>query len=169
MSPISRRKLVLSLIYGLFVALLPHPLAAQSELSSKMDFVRATASTLEARWDRLSTPRKMLSYTKRAIPLYSWIILCNAVKTADASFLMGECLSEESNAVRLPMEQFLPEYRAIISRLWALNELDAISFSDAMIGQSTTDRAGTVDAGDAPQGWIKDNSSEENRTKPFPP
>jgi hypothetical protein len=105
-------------LVGLLSILLSNPLAAQSELATKMDFLRASSSALDVRWSRLGTFQKSAAYIKRITPFFSWINLCTAIDADDKSFLMGDCLKDESDAVfHLPIEQFRREHSAAIDRL----------------------------------------------------
>jgi hypothetical protein len=129
------------LIAGLLSILFSSPLAAQSELAQKMDFLRASSSTLEARWERLGAFRKSAAYLKRITPFFSWINLCTAVDARDKSFLMGDCLSDEADAVfMVPMEQFRREHSATLERLWTISELDAMTYASVAQGEATSDR-----------------------------
>jgi hypothetical protein len=114
---------------------------AQSQPAQRMDFFRSSSSSLEARWQRLSTAQKAIAYLKRITPLYSWINLCSAVDVKDKSFLMGDCLKDEADTVfPMPMAQLQRDYADIIEALWARNELDAMSFASAVVGEATDAR-----------------------------
>jgi hypothetical protein len=128
------------MLVGLLSILFSSPLAAQSELAQKMDFLRSSSAALEARWSRLSGFQKSAAYIKRITPFYSWINLCTVVDVDEKSLLMGDCLDDETRYhFRLPIEQFRREYSATIERLWATSELDAMTFASASLGQGTTD------------------------------
>jgi hypothetical protein len=132
------------MLVGLLSILFSTPLAAQSELATKMDFLRSSSAALEARWDRLSGFQKSVAYLKRITPFYSWINLCTAVDTEYEykSFLLGNCLSDEADAVLnvMPMEQFRREHSATIESLWARSELDAMTYASVSQGEATSDR-----------------------------
>jgi hypothetical protein len=116
-------------------------LGDDSELGYKMRIVRDADAELSAQWDRLSPLSKSLSYVKRGIPLYSWIVLCTAVDDGDWEFFMGECLYAQTRAIfRYPRAQYQSEYLRTLDQLWSKNPLDALSFSAAMVGQSTNDQ-----------------------------
>jgi hypothetical protein len=126
------------MLLGLLSILFSSPLEAQSELAEKMDFLKSSSATLEARWSRLSGFQKTAAYIKRITPFYSWINLCTAVDVDEKSFLLGDCLDDETRYdFRLPIEQFRREYSATIERLWASNELDAMTYVTASLGQDT--------------------------------
>jgi hypothetical protein len=113
-------------------------LPAQSELAQKIDFLKSSSASLNARWSRLSGFQKTAAYIKRITPFYSWINLCTAVDVDEKSFLMGDCLDDETRYYfRLPMEKFRREHSAMIERLWATSELDAMTFASASLGQNT--------------------------------
>jgi hypothetical protein len=76
-----RRKRLSLMLVGLLSILFSTPLAAQSELATKMDFLRSSSAALEARWNRLSGFQQSVAYLKRITPFYSWINLCTAVDT----------------------------------------------------------------------------------------
>jgi hypothetical protein len=142
-----RRKRLSLILVGLLSILISNPLAAQSELpaqselAQKMIFFKNSSLALEARWERLGAFQKSVAYLKRITPFYSWINLCTAVDARDKSFLMGDCLQDEGDAVFvLPAEKFRREYSATIERLWARNELDAITFANVVLGEATNDR-----------------------------
>src|SRR5258705_11865044 len=100
----SRFSLVL---VGLLSILFSSPLVAQSELATKMDFLRSSSAALEARGSTLSGFQKSAAYIKRMTPFYSWINLCTAVDVDGKSFLLGECLDDETAYhIRLPIKQF---------------------------------------------------------------
>ncbi|MGF6428359.1 hypothetical protein [Bradyrhizobium elkanii] len=111
-----------------------------SELGYRTSTYRNIDAELQYRWEELGPVDKSLSYLKRAVPLYSWVTLCNAVDGSDWEFFLGECLDTETRyLLRLPTAQFRAEYVEILDRLWLSNPLDALTFSSAMKGSSTSD------------------------------
>jgi hypothetical protein len=137
-----RRSKRLSLLVVVLLSILfSNPLAAQSELAQRMDFLRNSSSTLEARWERLGSFQKSAAYLKRLTPFLSWINLCTAVDVEEKSFLMGDCLRDEGDSLfRLPMEQTRRVHSAAIERLWAISELDAITYASAVQGEAIDNR-----------------------------
>jgi hypothetical protein len=114
---------------------------AQSDLAQRMAFLRSSSLSLEVRWQKLSVAEKASAYLKRITPFYSWLNLCTAVDVEDKPFLMGGCLQEEADAIfSMPMGQFQRRYSNVIEGLWARNELDAISFASAAVGEATSVR-----------------------------
>lgn len=114
---------------------------AQSELATRMDLFQSSSSYLEARWQRLSTAQKAVAYLKRITPFYSWITLCAAVDVEDKSFLMGECLQQEADAVfSIPVTRLEADYSRLLDQLWARSELDALTFASAVVGEASTVR-----------------------------
>ncbi len=111
-----------------------------SELGYKTSIYRNINAALQYRWEELGPVDKFRSYLKRAVPLYSWLTLCNAVDGSDWEFFLGECLDTETRyLLRLPNAQFRAEYIEVLDRLWLSNPLDALTFSSAMKGSSTSD------------------------------
>lgn len=103
-----------------------------------MDFLRSSSAALEARWSKLTGIQKSAAYIKRITPFYSWINLCTAVDVDEKSFLIGDCLDDETRYhFRLPVKQFQREYSATVERLWAASELDALTYASASLGQDT--------------------------------
>jgi len=136
-----RQRLQFLILATLLSVLFSSPLAAQSELAQKMDFLRNSSAALEARWSRLPSFQKIASYIKRVTPLYSWINLCTDVDVDEKSFLIGDFLKDETQYhFRLPIEQFKREHLATIERLWAASELDAMTYASASLGQDTFER-----------------------------
>jgi hypothetical protein len=139
------------LLLAVFLSILfSSPFAAQSEpaqndgflrgssLAQKMDVLKNSSETLEARWSRLSGFQKAAAYMKRLTPFYSWINLCTAVDAHDKSFLMGDCLDDETRSYfMLPIEEFQRTHSATVDRLWAASELDAMTYASAALGQDT--------------------------------
>jgi hypothetical protein len=123
------------------LSIFSNPLAAQSELGQKMEFLKSSSGTLEARWSKLNALQKAAAYIKRITPFYSWINLCTAVEVDEKSFLMGDCLQDEGDAVFIrPTDQFRSEYSAAIEQLWSRNELDAMTFANVVRGEATDAR-----------------------------
>jgi hypothetical protein len=121
----------------------PTTTAAQSVLFAKRELIAETGRVLDAQWRGLSDGRKSLAYLKRVTPFYTWINLCNVVKVDATIVLLGHCIEEQVKAfLRLPLERFRVEYPNALSRLWSQNELDAIKFSNAVEGYSSSDEVG---------------------------
>lgn len=114
----------------------------KSEFGYKMDMIRDVDSALQSRWNSLGTIEKLFFYTKRAVPLWSWLVLCNTVQGADSQFFLGECLHSDSrHLLRLPQTEFRSEYLEVLGELWSSNPLDALTFSSATVGYSSNDVA----------------------------
>ncbi|WP_316204977.1 MULTISPECIES: hypothetical protein [unclassified Bradyrhizobium] len=114
----------------------------ESEFGYKMGAIRGIDSALQSHWSNLGTLEKSFFYIKRAIPLWSWLVLCHTVEGSDPQFFLGECLDAGSrHLLRLPATQFRSEYLSVLDELWSSNPLDALTFSSATIGYSSNDTA----------------------------
>jgi hypothetical protein len=143
----------ISRVIFLFGTLFLAPIAAQSQdtsqtnnptnnLASTLSVIIEANKSLDARWQGLPAGEKAISYAKRLTPLYSWIVLCDAVDDASFVFLMGDCLKQQTDALwqkwfNVTDAQVAADYRAVTDRLWARNPLDAIKFARAMRDQSS--------------------------------
>jgi hypothetical protein len=126
-------------VAGLILLVFADSASAQSAFES-IDSVKSSKATLELKWDELGTLRKSAAYIKRLTPFYSWLTLCNVVDGADSAFLLGDCLYVQSRWIlRLPPDRFRDQYKHTINSLWSRNELDAMTFADATLGQSSSE------------------------------
>jgi hypothetical protein len=117
---------------------IPNP--SGSDLAEKYNLKVHATQVLNGQWESLGPAQKAFAYVKRFTPFLSWSYLCTAVETRHTSFLLGGCLVAESNYLHdLPTSDFRVKYASVLAALWARSELDAISFSEAMFGQSTQD------------------------------
>jgi hypothetical protein len=116
---------------------IPNP---SSDLAEKYNLKVHATQVLNDQWASLGPAQKTFSYVKRFTPFLSWSYLCTAFETRHTSFLLGSCLVAESDYLHdLPTSDFKVKYASALATLWARSELDAISFSEAMFGQSTQD------------------------------
>jgi hypothetical protein len=129
------------LLVGFSVIVFWSSARAQSTLAINQGLIVETTQTLEIRWERLPSFTKAGAYLKRITPFYTWINLCTVLDTDEMAFLMGTCLQEQMRSLwSIPRpDRFRRKYLDAIARVWERNELDAITFSKAMEGMSTSE------------------------------